>query len=211
MSCLTPKRSIVAMAVAVTGVLWLAACNGMKSEQPASKEESQPTTEASQPAQEQAPMEGAKHAVADLMAKSGSHLTGEADFVEEDNGMIAFHVNVENVSPGLHAVHIHENGDCSAEDASSAGGHWNPTHEKHGRWGIKPFHLGDIGNIDVGQDGKGTLSMSTDLWSLADKGDRSVIGKSIVVHAGPDDFKSQPAGNAGARIGCGVIHLEDQT
>jgi Cu-Zn family superoxide dismutase len=114
------------------------------------------------------------------------------------------------VEPGPHAVHIHETGDCSAEDGSSAGGHWNPTGEEHGKWGEHPFHLGDIGNIEVGEDGTGSITLSTDLWSIGDSSDHDVVGKSIVVHAGADDFKSQPSGAAGERIGCGVIELKEQ-
>lgn len=155
--------------------------------------------------------ETGKRAVATLEAKSGSDLTGEAFFVQEANGKVSFGVHVEHVKPGLHAVHIHENGDCSAADASSAGGHWNPTGEEHGKWGVHPFQLGDIGNIDVGPDGTGSLSMETDLWNLNEHDEHSVLGHSVVVHAGADDFKTQPSGNAGARIGCGVITLKKTT
>jgi Cu-Zn family superoxide dismutase len=157
-------------------------------------------------AKAEAPAE--KQATATLEAKSGSNLIGEASFVEEANGKIDFEVHVEHVKPGIHAVHIHENGDCSAEDASSAGGHWNPTGEEHGKWGVHPFHLGDIGNIDVGPDGTGSLSLETDLWNLNDHDEHSVLGHSVVVHAGADDFETQPSGNAGSRIGCGVIELK---
>jgi superoxide dismutase, Cu-Zn family len=152
-----------------------------------------------------------KRAVATLEAKSGSDLTGEASFVEEANGKLSFEVRVEHVEPGSHAVHIHENGDCSAPDASSAGGHWNPTGEDHGKWGVHPFHLGDIGNIDVGPDGTGSLSLETDQWNLDETGDHSVLGHAVVVHAGTDDFKTQPSGDAGARIGCGAIMMKKAT
>jgi Cu-Zn family superoxide dismutase len=148
-------------------------------------------------------------AVAKLAPKSGSELSGRAEFTKT-NGETQFEVTIENVEPGPHAVHIHETGDCSAEDASTAGGHWNPTGEEHGKWGEAPFHLGDIGNIEVGEDGKGSLTMSTDIWSLGDSSDHDVVGKAIVVHSGADDFESQPSGAAGERIGCGVIEMKEQ-
>jgi Cu-Zn family superoxide dismutase len=148
-------------------------------------------------------------AEAEIAPKSGSDLSGRAVFTKT-NGEVDLEVTLENVEPGTHGVHIHETGDCSAEDASSAGGHWNPTGEDHGKWGEHPFHLGDIGNIEVGEDGTGSLSMSTDLWSLGDGSDHDVGGKAIVVHSGADDFESQPAGAAGERIGCGVIEMREQ-
>jgi Cu-Zn family superoxide dismutase len=148
-------------------------------------------------------------AEAELAPKSGSELSGRAVFTKTD-GEVEFEVKIENAEPGLHAVHIHETGDCSAEDASTAGGHWNPTGEDHGKWGEHPFHLGDIGNIEVGEDGTGSLTMSTDLWSLGDASDHDVVGKAIVVHSGADDFVSQPSGAAGERIGCGVIEMKEQ-
>jgi Cu-Zn family superoxide dismutase len=148
-------------------------------------------------------------AVADLAPKSGSELSGLA-VLTETGGEVEFDVRIERVEPGLHAVHIHETGDCSAEDATSAGGHWNPTGVEHGRWGEPPYHLGDIGNIEVGEDGKGALTLRTDRWSIGGSPDHDVVGKAVVVHAGADDFTSQPSGAAGERIGCGVIEMETQ-
>lgn len=166
-----------------------------------------PSEEAQEPSQSAAQMEEEQTAVAEIAPKSGSTLTGRAVFTES-NGEIQLEVTIENAEPGPHAVHIHEIGDCSAEDASSAGGHWNPTGEDHGKWGVPPFHLGDIGNIEVGEDGTGTLTMSTDRWSLGGGPETDVVGKALVVHSGADDFTSQPSGAAGDRIGCGVIQLQ---
>jgi Cu-Zn family superoxide dismutase len=146
-------------------------------------------------------------AVADIGPASGSELGGRATFTRTDGG-VQLDLELENASPGVHAVHLHEFGDCSADDASSAGGHWNPTGEDHGKWGEPPFHLGDIGNVEVGDDGTGSLTMTTDLWSLGDGSDTDVVGKSVVVHAGADDFTSQPSGAAGDRIGCGVVEAQ---
>ncbi|MYF97613.1 superoxide dismutase family protein [Candidatus Poribacteria bacterium] len=137
-----------------------------------------------------------------------SGVTGTAVFTQNDD-MITLIIEVMGASPGLHGVHIHEKGDCSAPDGSSAGGHWNPTNVDHGKWGVGEFHLGDIGNINVGEDGSGSISLTTDLWEIGTGSDVDVVGKGIIVHADPDDFISQPSGNAGARIGCGVIVLTE--
>jgi Cu-Zn family superoxide dismutase len=144
-------------------------------------------------------------AQAELAAKSGSNLKGTATFTPDGKGGLVLTIAVSGAPPGMHAVHIHETGDCSAPDAKSAGGHWNPTHEAHGKWATPPHHLGDIGNLDVKPDGKGTLTMRTDKWTATGGGANDVVGHALVVHGAPDDFKSQPAGNAGPRIGCGVI------
>ena len=139
---------------------------------------------------------------------SGSSVTGTAVFTQ-DGDDIMLTVDIQDASPGLHAVHIHATGDCSAPDGTSAGGHWNPTDKEHGKWGEEPFHLGDLGNIPVGTDGTGSLELTTDLWDLGTGSDLDVVGKAIIVHAGADDFTSQPSGAAGARIGCGVIELAE--
>lgn len=137
---------------------------------------------------------------------SGSSVTGEAVFTQIGD-RIMLTVNIQDASPGLHGVHIHATGDCSAPDGTSAGGHWNPTGEDHGRWGVDPFHLGDLGNMPVGSDGTGYIERTTDLWEIDTGSNIDVIGKAIIVHAGEDDFTSQPSGAAGARIGCGEIEL----
>jgi superoxide dismutase, Cu-Zn family len=144
-------------------------------------------------------------AKADIDAKSGSKLKGKATFTDAGNGMITFRLEVSDAAPGMHAVHIHEKGDCSSPDGKSAGDHWNPTHEAHGKWTTPPHHLGDIGNLEVTADGKGTLTLETDKWTAGGGGTNDVIGHAVVVHGGVDDFTTQPSGNAGPRIGCGVI------
>jgi Cu-Zn family superoxide dismutase len=143
-------------------------------------------------------------AEAKIEPKSGSTATGEATF-EQKGGKVTLNLSLEKTSPGTHAVHIHDKGDCSSPDGKSAGEHWNPTSEPHGKWGVDGFHLGDIGNVQVGPDGKGTLTLTTDKWNIGGGGPNDVVGHAIIVHGGVDDFKSQPAGNAGPRVGCGVI------
>ena len=146
-------------------------------------------------------------AKAEIAAKSGSKLKGKATFTEDGKGGVVLRIEVADAPPGEHAVHIHEKGDCSSPDGKSAGDHWNPTHMEHGKWGAsgEHFHLGDIGNLTVGPDGKGTLTLETTKWTAGGGGTNDVIGHAIVVHGGVDDFKTQPSGNAGPRIGCGVI------
>lgn len=140
-----------------------------------------------------------------IQSASGSSMTGEAIF-EESNGKVKMTLTVKDATPGTHAVHLHENGDCSAADATSAGGHWNPTHESHGnRAGDGAFHSGDIANLEVGSDGTGTLEVSAADWTIGGTADSNVIGKAVIIHASADDFVSQPSGNAGAREGCGVV------
>ncbi|AWV97718.1 superoxide dismutase family protein [Arcticibacterium luteifluviistationis] len=147
----------------------------------------------------------AKNAVAVIDAKSGSKTTGKVDFMESD-GMVKITAKIEGLTPGSHAIHIHEKGDCSAADGKSAGGHWNPTNKAHGKWGISPFHVGDIGNLEVGEDSIGTLSLKTDKWCIScNDANKDITGKAIIIHEGPDDFSSQPSGAAGPRIGCGEI------
>ncbi len=149
-----------------------------------------------------------EQAHASIGSTSGSNVTGTAVF-EQIGDTIALTIEIQNAEPGLRAVHIHEYGDCSAPDGTSAGGHWNPTNTSHGKWGEGEFHLGDIGNIMVGEDGTGKIELATDLWEIGTGSIRDVVGKGIIVHAGADDFTSQPSGAAGARIGCGVIALAE--
>jgi superoxide dismutase, Cu-Zn family len=147
-------------------------------------------------------------ATAKMEAASGSNVTGEAKFSDED-GKVRFELTVENLTPGEHAVHLHEKGDCSAEDASSAGGHWNPTMKPHGKRGDgTSYHKGDIGNMNVGTDGKGTMNITVEGWSIGGADSTNVVGKSVIVHEKADDFTSQPSGNAGARVSCGVIKAD---
>lgn len=178
---------VLLAALAITG------CGGDKSEETATMEPEVLEVEVA-----------GNFADAAIDPKSGSTLTGMAIFKQVENG-IWMELTIENAPPGTHAAHIHEFGDCSAEDGTSAGGHWNPASHDHGKWGDDPFHLGDLGNIEVGENGMGVITMQTDLWSLGSGKDNDVVGKSIIVHAAADDFTTQPTGAAGGRIGCGLI------
>ncbi|QTD37138.1 superoxide dismutase family protein [Polaribacter batillariae] len=146
-----------------------------------------------------------KIAKATIDAKSGSNVSGTVTFTES-NGIVTMKAELAGLSKGNHAIHIHEIGDCTASDGKSAGGHWNPTNKNHGKWMEEPFHIGDIGNLVVGEDGKGTIERETNLWSVGGKdAKKNVVGHAIIIHEGPDDFSSQPSGAAGQRIGCGEI------
>jgi Cu-Zn family superoxide dismutase len=138
-------------------------------------------------------------------SKSSSSVTGTSSFVEK-NGKVTFVARISGLKPGEHAIHIHEKSDCSAADASSAGGHWNPTFKKHGKWGVGEYHKGDIGNFTADEKGNGTISVSTDEWCIGcgDPG-KDILGKGLIVHAVADDFTTQPTGNAGARVACSAI------
>lgn len=141
-----------------------------------------------------------------LESKSNSNATGKVSFTEE-NGVVKFEATLMGLEPGTHAIHIHEKADCSAADGTSSGGHWNPTHMPHAKWGAPDgYHKGDIGNFEVDADGNGKIAMQTDEWCIGcDDENKNIVGKAIIVHQGADDFTSQPSGAAGARVSCGGI------
>ncbi len=141
-----------------------------------------------------------------LEAKSGSSVTGSAEFTQKDN-TVKMVVNLKGLKEGTHAIHIHETADCSAADGTSAGGHWNPTNQPHGKWGSADgYHKGDIGNLEADADGNATVTVETDEWCIGcGDANKDVLGHAIIVHEGVDDFTSQPSGDAGSRISCGGI------
>lgn len=138
-------------------------------------------------------------------SKSNSNVTGTASFTEK-NGKVTFAAKIAGLQPGVHAIHIHEKSDCSAADGSSAGGHWNPTFKKHGKWGVDEYHKGDIGNFTADEKGNGTITLTTDEWCIGcEDATKDILGKGLIVHQGADDFTTQPTGNAGARVACSAI------
>lgn len=140
-----------------------------------------------------------------LEPKSGSDVSGTATF-KESNGFVTFTANISGLKPGVHAIHIHEKADCSAADATSAGGHWNPTHKKHGKWGEGEYHKGDIGNFTTDQYGNGTITLTTDQWCIGcGDANKDIVGKGLIVHEKADDYQTQPTGNAGGRVACAAL------
>lgn len=141
-----------------------------------------------------------------LNAKSDSNTSGNVVFKEED-GSVTMTAIISGLTAGEHAIHIHQTADCTSADGKSAGGHWNPTGKPHGKWGnATGYHKGDIGNFTADENGNGTISMTTNEWCIG-CGDttKDILGKAIIVHAGSDDFTSQPSGAAGARVSCAGI------
>jgi len=138
-------------------------------------------------------------------SKSNSNVTGTATFTEK-KGMVTFVAKLTGLKPGIHAIHIHEKSDCTAADGSSAGGHWNPTFKKHGKWGVEEHHKGDIGNFTADEKGNGTITLTTDEWCIGCEDEtKNILGKGLIVHQGADDFTSHPPPNAGARVSCSAI------
>ena len=140
-----------------------------------------------------------------LEPKSGSKVQGTADFTEK-KGVVYLEAKLTGLVPGVHAIHIHEKADCSAADAASAGGHWNPTFKKHGKWTDAEHHKGDIGNFTADVDGNATILFNTDEWCIG-CGDttKDILGKGLIIHEKADDFVTQPTGNAGGRVACSAI------
>jgi len=145
----------------------------------------------------------AESATADLKALSDSGVTGKATFTTTTDGKVLVEASVSGLTPGKHGFHVHDWGDCSAPDGTSAGGHFNPDGREHGSPGVTA-HPGDLGNLVADANGRATLSLVLEQVTL-DAGPLSLAGRGLIVHADPDDLMSQPVGMAGARIACAVI------
>lgn len=132
-------------------------------------------------------------------------LEGKATFdVVDSKVKMVLDISVPKMANKSVAVHLHEHGACG-DMGKDAHGHWNPTNQQHGKWGSGSFHLGDIGNVTLDANGKGHMEMETNLWTIGGDSTSNIMGRAVIVHGGMDDFKTQPTGNAGSRIGCGVI------
>jgi superoxide dismutase, Cu-Zn family len=144
-------------------------------------------------------------AVAALNPTKNNKAHGTVHFKAVEGGILIT-ADMEGLTPGKHGFHIHEFGDCSAPDAMSAGAHFNPTHMKHGGPDYAERHVGDLGNIVANQNGYAHYERVDTIIQL--NGPDTIVGRSLIVHASADDFTSQPAGNAGARISCGIIEAQ---
>ena len=142
-----------------------------------------------------------------LVATSGSSVSGSLKFREPKDHVVHISGTVEGLTPGKHGFHIHVNGNCDSPDGISAGGHYAPVGGRHGAPDSKNRHLGDLGNIEADASGRAVVDVMAHGISIALIGAASVDGRSIVIHAREDDF-SDPAGNSGARVACGVIESD---
>jgi Cu-Zn family superoxide dismutase len=146
----------------------------------------------------------APRATASLQATKGNKTFGEATFEQVGDKVHAV-IYVQGLKPGAeHGLHIHEAGDCSSGDGMSAKDHFNPQGKPHGRPGSSERHAGDMPSLKAGKNGRAKVDAQLDLVTVA-PGPNSIVGRAVIVHADADDYKTQPGGNAGARLACGVI------
>ncbi len=199
---------------AAVAALGLSACNPPSSDpvnaNPATAEaDSQaPATPDTAPADATAPAQDAT-AVAELAPTQGNETKGSISFKVVD-GRVHVTGQVTGLKPGSeHGFHIHEKGDCSAPDGNSAGGHFNPATQDHGSVTSDPHHGGDMPNITADDKGVATVDapVSTNV-NIGRGDDFDIIGRGLIVHADPDDYTTQPTGNAGARLACAVIKAQ---
>lgn len=144
-------------------------------------------------------------AQATLEGASGRMVEGEIDLSTTTGGVLLDGAVLGLAPNTTHGIHVHEQGDCSAPDASSAGGHFSPDDNMHGNPVSGEHHLGDMPNIVADATGRARVSTTIVGATLGDDGPRDLMGRAIVVHMEPDDYKTQPAGNSGERIACAVI------
>jgi Cu-Zn family superoxide dismutase len=144
-------------------------------------------------------------AVSVIRASSGSFVSGKLVLTDSVGTGLRVKGEIRGLTPGMHGFHVHEYGDCTDTAAVSAGGHFNPGNTTHGDPMAAHHHAGDLGNIEA--DTAGVARIDRVYAGLSLRGENSVAGRSFVVHAKDDDLKSQPAGNSGNRIGCGVVGL----
>ena len=148
---------------------------------------------------EQGPM-----ATADLRPTKGSTASGTASF-SQIGDKVRVHAVVTGLKPGAeHGFHVHEVGDCGSGDGMSTKGHFNPFGKSHAHYGGAERHAGDLPALKANKEGRANVKIDLDIITLT-PGPASIIGRGLIVHADPDDYKTQPTGNAGARIACGVI------
>jgi Cu-Zn family superoxide dismutase len=143
-------------------------------------------------------------AVAVLHPTADNEAQGIVTFTKEEGG-IRVVAQIKGLTPGKHGFHIHEFGDCSASNGTSAGGHFNPADKPHASPTDAERHVGDLGNITADESGVANLDWLDS--NLTFSGPNSIIGRGVIVHAQEDDLTSQPTGNAGARVACGVIGI----
>jgi Cu-Zn family superoxide dismutase len=142
-------------------------------------------------------------ATARLEPTQGNAAAGTVDFVQKGD-KVAVTAKVTGLAPGSHGFHIHEKGDCSSGDGMSAGGHFNPAGKPHAHPSDANRHAGDMPMLVADASGSASLTVDLDVITIG-SGATDIVGKAVIVHKDPDDYKTQPTGNAGARVACGVI------
>lgn len=145
-------------------------------------------------------------ATATLEPRSDSEARGTVRFEEGNDGSVTVHVDITNAFPGPHGFHVHAKGDCSAPDATSAGDHFDAAGNPHGAPNASSHHSGDFGNLIAGTNGEIKTRFTTRSITVS-PGETSVVGRAVILHGKQDDLTTQPSGNAGPRISCGVVNL----
>lgn len=165
-----------------------------------------PATAVGEPATTPPPAQasGSQHRV-NLMPGQGAQVAGALDLVADGNAVVVTGLVTGLAPESGYGFHIHEKGDCSSPDFKSAGEHFNPTAQPHGNPASPPHHLGDIPNLTSDGVGRADVNARVEGVTLGDGGPHDLVGKAFVVHAKPDDYKTQPSGNSGDRIACGVV------
>jgi Cu-Zn family superoxide dismutase len=144
-------------------------------------------------------------ATATLVSTSGSTATGTVNLAQLADGSVEVTANLRGVPAGVHGFHIHEKGDCG-DNGNAAGGHYNPAGTPHGAPDVDPHHAGDFGNVTADAGGNVNTRFVTRSITVSE-GPMTAVGHAIILHANPDDLTTQPTGNAGARIACGVVQM----
>lgn len=186
------NRILVCSGILVAAV-WMVGCSGEKAEKDAQSHDGQHADQSATP--------GLK-AIAQLNPTEGNSVQGTVTYTQEANGVRVV-AHLTGLTPGKHGWHIHEKGDCSAPDATSAGAHYNPDSMPHAGPHAQQRHAGDMGNLEADSTGMAHLEYLDETMRL--QGPNSVIGRAVIIHAGEDDLTTQPTGNSGARVACGVI------
>ena len=192
------------LGLGVVATLLLAACSR---EQPEGSPR-QPDETTAAPAEKTTPTEPAHEAVAQVAPTQGNTVTGSLALAPSSEGV---HITgaIQGLKPNAEfGFHIHEKGDCSAPDATSAGAHFNPTSQQHGNPQGQPHHAGDMLNVKSDAQGVAEVSIDNPDVSLQTGQPNDIIGKALVLHAKPDDYKTQPSGDSGDRIACGVVAIQ---
>ena len=146
---------------------------------------------------------GGASAVADLEPTQGNSARGKVTFTQKGE-RVRVNARISGLKPGSeHGFHVHEKGDCSSGDGMSAGGHYNPAGKPHGHHGGMERHAGDLPNLRA--DASGNASADFEVSGVSVGGNADIVGRGLIVHRDPDDYRSQPAGNAGPRLACAVI------